>query len=636
MCGICGIIRTSGVQGSEIVAMNTIIRHRGPDDEGFLFADENVTLARGNDTHPEFTDLPHAETLDNQKLALGHRRLSIIDLSPGGHQPMRDQHGYLSFNGEIYNYQELKKGLESAGESFASSSDSEILLRKLLRQGESAVPDLRGMWGFSYYDSSERSLLVSRDRFGIKPIYYVSKPGFFAFASEMKALLLLAEVTPELDQKAALEFLVYGEITNPEDTLYKDIKRLAPGHNLSLSVDDPNPRITQYYDLVSSSNGKQIRSQEEANEMFAEVFDASIREHCIADVEVGACLSGGLDSSAVCLSGARNLSLLKSFTAIFPGTDVNEEGYARQVTDTISNAEAYYVQPEPEHFMTEVDAFMGAQEYPVNSLSPYAQFKVMDLAAQQRVKVLLDGQGADEILGGYYHFVGIYLIEYLKRMRLGAFSKNYRLLKQNFTDNMGQALMRSAFFFMPSFIRTAGRKKLRLSAQVLADDFMRGMRMTESPDRSGKNYRDTSLAAIKYGLQTLLRYEDLNSMHYSIESRVPFLDHRLVELAINMPSEYKVSGGYTKYVLRKYMDKKLPDPVVWRKDKIGFVVPQNDWKSALLDRVKEQFHSADLPPIFERKRLIDIADANLNNKAVQSEFWRIYSFINWWNKYHVH
>lgn len=636
MCGICGVIRTSGVKPEELVAMNTAIRHRGPDDEGYMVWTDQVKFAKGQETHQDLSALPDVQSMEPFRMGFGHRRLSIIDITSHGHQPMAKAHGTLCFNGEMYNFQDIRQQLEKKGESFETNSDSEVLLRQLVMNGIEGVEDMRGMWGFAYHNAQTNELFLSRDRFGIKPIYYVSKPGFFAFASEIKALLKLDEVTGKLNDKAALEFLVYGEIEATDATLFQDIKRLPPGHHLRIHVDELEPKIWRYYDPAKTELSKDINSQQAANEAFAEVFNDSIREHCIADVEVGTCLSGGLDSSAVCLSASGRMDQLKTFTAIFPGSEVNEEKYARMVTDSLKNVDAHYIMPQPEAFMQEINAFMDAQEYPVNSLSPYAQFKVVQNASENGVKVLLDGQGADEILGGYYHFAGIYLLEQLFKLRLGGFAGGYKKLKQNFTDNMGQALMRSAFFFMPDFVRTMGRKQLRLSSSILSTEAEKKTGMLESADRSGKNYRETSLAALKYGLQTLLRYEDLNSMRFSVESRVPFLDHRLVELAINMPSRFKIHDGFTKYVLRKYMDQKLPDEVVWRKDKIGFVVPQNDWKSELLGKVKEQFNDAPMPYIFDRNKLVTLADKDLNNKAVQSEFWRIYSFINWWNNFNVH
>ncbi|MEO8760848.1 MAG: asparagine synthase (glutamine-hydrolyzing) [Bacteroidia bacterium] len=637
MCGIAGILSLEGVEGADLYKMSVVLQHRGPDDEGFLLAHPQAPqYLKGNDTINELTHLPHInQTNNNSKSNIGllHRRLSIIDLSPAGHQPMpyAENKYQLIFNGEVYNYKELKETLLAKGFTFKTDSDTEIILAAYMHWGTDCVTHFVGMWAFALYDTEKKMLFLSRDRFGVKPLYYTIHKNKLAFASEIKALLALDFVQPEADMESVYEYISFGATANPAANLFKQVQCLEPGHNMCIAIETLKLSIEKYYDLEESVANYTLPSQEKILTTFQSLLDNAIQLHLRADVPVGSALSGGLDSSTLVAMAAAKMNgkTFKTFTAAYQQKNIDESYFAKLVTADLPNTEAHYTYPQIADYWKDIEKLIWHQDLPINSTSMFAQYQVMKLAKEQNIKVLLDGQGADEILGGYYNFAGIYLIELLKKGKVPSFFAEKNNLQENFTPNMNAALKRAGFYFVPPFVQRSLRAKKRLGMSFIAGEFQNNITNIKVPERGGKSYREQSFLSIHFGLQDLLRYEDRNSMAFSIESRVPFLDHRLVEFSIALQNDWKIKQGWTKYILRKTAEPLLNKEVVWRKDKMGFLTPQKDWKQNSQKELSAFINETNIPIFLNKEYIIKLCNSDLNDSSHLSEFWKMISFLKW-------
>lgn len=636
MCGIAGIVGRQSIDPQNVLRMSTTLRHRGPDDEGFTLFTENGSAKdfRSDDTVSALASFPHIKENSNQNfsIALAHRRLSIIDLSAAGHQPMHRHERYtLVFNGEIYNYPEVKKELQSLGHSFQTSSDTEVILAAYEHYGPACVEKFIGMWAFAIYDRKENILFLSRDRFGIKPLYFFSNSETFAFASEIKALLSLKQIQPEVKLHSAFEYISFGATYSPEDVLFSQINIVPPAHNLVLQTKTLEQKLVKYYYLEQKVSSYPLPGDDKKLFVFTELLNNSIDIHLRSDVAVGSALSGGLDSSSVVALSAPKMhgNIFKTFTASYHEAGIDESHYADLVTDKLPNTQSHFVYPQIEDYWKDFEKLTWHQDLPISSTSMFAQWEVMKCAQREKVKVLLDGQGADEILGGYYNFAGIYLLEMARSLRFGKFLKAKKELEENFNPNMKTAMGRAAFYFLPGAIQRKIRSKKRLGMSFIAPNYQEKMGGVQVPERGGKSFREQSFQSIRYGLQDLLRYEDRNSMAFSIESRVPFLDHRIVEFCIALDNDWKIRQGWTKYILRKSTEPLLDAEVTWRKDKMGFVTPQKNWKEKSTKQLDELVNNCPIPDFINRNYLANLCSEPVSDATHLSEFWRIISFLKW-------
>lgn len=549
MCGIAGF---NWMDRSLIKNMCNTIKHRGPDDEGFYMDDQ---------------------------VSLGHRRLSIQDLSEKGHQPMlnEDKTIHLVYNGEIYNFHELRDELVEKGYVFQSHTDTEVILHAYEEYGPECVNKFNGMWAFCIYDKEKNILFLSRDRFGIKPLYYHFDEGSFIFSSEIKALLD-HNMDVEGNQDIIFDYLYYNLSDHTNETFFKGIEKLPAGHNLIFDLDAKTTSLSQYYEVHvksvnESCNVDQIKS----------LFYDSIKKRLLSDVPVGSCLSGGLDSSSIVLAmdEINEKAGIKTFSLTFPGEKNDESKFQDQIIQ-VTESEPYHVSPSSEDFLNDIYDLIYTQEEPFSGTSVYGQYKVMELASKSNIKVLLDGQGADEIFAGYHFFHGYYYYELLKSFKLltlikeikGYYSKTGSLLSVNYL----------ALRLLPSFLK----RKIYSSRKVpyLSSSFINKHTSREDVRWNISSLSEALVKSVSvYLLPTLLRFEDKNSMRFSIESRVPFLDHRLVECSLQTKSSCKISKGVTKYSFRKAMSSILPDSIRCRFDKIGFATPEEKWFKS--DEVKE-------------------------------------------------
>ncbi|MEP7165244.1 MAG: asparagine synthase (glutamine-hydrolyzing) [Ferruginibacter sp.] len=564
MCGIAGIISPDRAVLNYVVLKNMAgsLAHRGPDGEGLWIN-------------------------KNHLAGLAHRRLSIIDLSAAAAQPMHYLNQYsIVYNGEIYNYIELKRDLQKSGYHFNTSSDTEVILAAYDCYKERCLQYFDGMFSFAIWDEKEQILFAARDRFGEKPFYYYYEKDIFAFASEMKALWA-AGIEKVVENKMILNYISLGYVQNPANksqTFYKNIFSLPPAHYLTLNVESGHLVIENYWDIDKQAQVK--INEEDAIRVFDELFTTSVSRRLRSDVPIGASLSGGLDSSSIVYYIqkllAANPGNLKTFSAIFPGFEKDEGKYVQQVASTFK-LESHTCIPSAEELVKDFEKLCYHQEEPFPSSSIYAQYKVFELAKTQNIKVLLDGQGADEILAGYHKYIHWYLQEMVSRNKFSGATKERQLLHKNNADfHWGIKNMLAAF--LPSHASIALEKKEYNKIIHNPDITKQLMGYIKGREWEGIHKPVvTKLNDILYfntmqsGLEELLRYSDRNAMAHGREVRLPFLYDEMVQFLFSLPSKFKINNGYTKSILRKLMDDKLPHNIVWRTDKIGYEPPQKQW-----------------------------------------------------------
>lgn len=620
MCGIFGVWNFQQVRGSDLHQVSALLRHRGPDDEGIaVFEKGQHTYFSGRDTtSPGLPLLPDEMSCPN---ALLHRRLSILDLSEKGHQPMKARHKnvHIVFNGEIYNFREL---IDLHGIEAHTGTDTEMVLAMYEKFGLDCFTHFRGMWAMAILDSDKNELILSRDRFGIKPLYYFEVDGALAFSSEIKPLLSLEGIEPVLSTSKLLQFLSFGATDDPHETFFDSVSAIAPGTSKVWNLSTLRSETFRYYKV-----GEVI--DQRGGETFEEVFNASIREHMIADVEVGSCLSGGLDSSAIVTAASKSQPNFKTFTCAFPRENIDESGFARMLTEVRPELEQHFTTPTSDDFFAAFDDLVLLQERPIGSASVFAQYAVMELAASKGLKVLLDGQGADEVMGGYYPFAGAFLLGLLRKGKLGRFRTALADLKSNFNPAMGKAMLRAGYYSLPEKLQSAVRSRGRVGSELIAPRYRKLAAQQNSPQRGSSDFQELTLRSIEFGLYELLHYEDRNAMVFGIESRVPFLDHRMVEWALAQEPSSLIKNGWTKHPIRALLEKEHLPSLAWRKDKLGFVAPQSRWREALKPALIQKLEGMEIPDIFDRGALQAFMTAPLTTNEEQTAFWRIYALLRW-------
>jgi len=596
------------------------IRHRGPDDEGF----DVYELGTG-------------------VLALGHTRLSILDLSSAGHQPMysKDQRFSIAFNGEIYNYRELRNELRSIGRIFSSNSDTEVLLASWQEWGASCLPKLEGMFAFAIFDRLEGAITCVRDAFGIKPFFYCFDEGAFLFASEIPAVLALLGRRGELNWQRAYDYLVHGDYDSGPQTFLQGVFHLEPGHILQLKLEGPFCNEPQLWWSPTIKENPRIDFADAADRVRAQ-FLHNIRLHLRSDVPLGAALSGGVDSSAVACA-MRHIEPdmpISTFSYIAGSSSLSEESWVDQVNASIG-ASPHKVIVSSEELLADLEDMIKLQGEPFGSTSIYAQYRVFKLAKDSGVTVVLDGQGADEMLAGYNGYPG-------QRIR--------SLLEQ------GRAA--EAFSFLEEWARWPGRSRIEGVKRAVAEHVqgpiyhalrhLNGMRdipawinagPLEEREVLGRYPRRRSLdeaagrrvvaelavSLTHRGLPALLRHEDRNSMRFSVESRVPFLTTRFVDLVLSLPESYLISPrGETKSVFRAAMRGIVPDAILNRRDKIGFATPERDWMLGMANTIRPWLLDELGLPFLRQTEIVKEFDSIVEGKRPFSwQVWRWVNFIHW-------
>ena len=624
MCGIAVCLKNKGkIDHTKFERMVDIIAHRGPDDRGCFY---------------------------EKDLALGHRRLSIIDLSADGHQPFFYQNKYVMvFNGEIYNYIELKESLQRKGYRFATKTDTEVLIAAYDCFGEKCVEHFNGMWSFVIYDRGRNLLFCSRDRFGVKPFYYTEQEGMFLIASEIKQFFEMLEQNPIANRDTLLQYIIRGNLDYSAETLFQDIYQLPGGYNLVYEIEKKNYEIRKYYDI------KEITEQElsypEACREFRKKFRESVMLRLRADVPTGYCLSGGLDSSAiVCmanqtLSERQNPEEQHTISSCFEDKRYDEQEYIDEVVKATSVI-AHKTFPQETNLFENLDKLLWHMDEPFTSTSQYAQWNVFQAAKEYGMKVMLNGQGADEQLAGYTGFYIVMVADRLRKGQFVKFLKEWRVYRRN--RAVTEQYISSYEILLPALASLIVPKKCRYMLQMLfyrlfpnrqpfSRKQLRKVLKTELsyPVHNGRLYIAES---VRNGLASLLRYEDRNSMAHSIESRVPFLDCNLVEAVYAMPFDYKLRNGITKAVLRDGLRGVLPEKIRNRYSKLGFVTPEDQWINNNFEKYRTELLNAldILSDLLEPDTIMKWFDAN-EGKVRRSDFtpWRIICAGHWVKLFHV-
>ncbi len=652
MCGIFGVLKLDG-QGVNLNRLQNavnIIKHRGPDDEGYALFETSSGIIK--ECYGETSQLKKGSHIlsneaDSFDLALGFRRLSILDLSPNGHQPFtnNDKSVCLIFNGEIYNYIELRQELLAKGYKFRTGTDTEVILNSYLEWGTDCLSRFNGMWAIALYDAKKDLLFCSRDRFGVKPFYYFHNEKYFVFASELKSIIEYFRDDPtftkKLNEDIVYDYLLNNFVDHTARTFISGINHLPPSNYITFENKKFN--TGKYFTLGVN---KEIGSYE--NEVFdglkntySSLLKDAVNLRLRADVPVGTCLSGGLDSSSITSiisniiisEGAREQigDRQKTFSAVYDDELYDERKFIERIVKE-SECASHYVFPDKADFVKEAEDFIFQLDEPVAGTSPYAQWNVMRLARENGVTVLLDGQGADESLGGYEVYFGFLysnlfrngnyvslLTEVLKNFRKGM-EISSRGLKYYLTQKSGNLKSTTAGYYKSEFIN---RHK----------------------DRNVLSYRTTDNLNVKlyedltsYILPSLLRYEDRNAMRFSIESRTPFLDYRLVKLLFETEGIYKIHNGWSKWILRNAMNGKLPDEIAWRRDKKGFPTPERNWMMKLKDDFIQTMKNdrSGVAKLFEMQKIISDYDRICTDPNIKSHFlWKIYNLVKWCRLYGV-
>lgn len=560
MCGICGVLGRHA-DNREIRRLLDAIKHRGPDDEG---------------------------TFQTGDVFLGHRRLAILDVSPAGHQPMVSDGCWLVFNGEIYNYIELRQELSALGHDFKTDTDTEVLLHAWLEWKEKAFSRLRGMWALAIFDRQENKVILCRDRLGIKPLYYTVLDKALLFSSEIPGLLPgMPETAPNDDM--VIRYLMLGITEHKNETFYRDIWQVEPGTYLRYDLTTRQYDIVRYYVLE-----EHLPLLGETD--YAASYDETVRIHLRSDVRVGCCLSGGLDSSTLAATAARIYEEEKgeamyAITAKSEDKGNDESNFAAIVAE-YAGLNWHLSYPSYEDFVAKHEAMLKIQAEPVGGPSVFMQYCVMEEACKKGCKVMLDGQGGDETLLGYERYYITYLWELLHNHEYGKFCDMYRQIAANSKLTL-MSLFKYFCYFSFDVVR-------RLFLEKRCDFVKKGYRQKffaeEFTDMGkGKDLQRLQIEEICKGhLSTLLRYEDRNSMAWSLESRVPYVDHILVEKAVALDGGDKIKYGWTKYILRRICEKVLPKEIAWRKNKYGFNAPENIWMDKYQEVMQQEVEKSSL------------------------------------------
>jgi asparagine synthase (glutamine-hydrolysing) len=602
VCGICGIVNFDNAEVStlSIETMMNAMKHRGPDDEGIFITDN---------------------------IGLGFVRLSILDLTPAGHQPMKSSDGnyVLIFNGEIYNYIELRNELKTKGYTFKSDSDSEVLLNAYIEWGEDALNKLNGMFAFVIYDKVKKEIFGARDRFGIKPFYYKKTENRLVFASDIPSILSISESRPKPNDKIIYDYLTYNRTNHTNETFFEDVLKLSHGH--CILIKNGLVTLKKWYDLNDKVRKLKPLSFNEKD--FFQEFSKSINLQLRSDVEVGTCLSGGLDSSAITsIVLKNNTKALHSFSAIYDlGDSGDETPFINIYSDT--SLRMHFTKPTADSLLQDIYNLHSAISEPIPNTSEYAEYKVMELA-KKNCTVILNGQGADEMMAGYHYFYGYYFKELLLSFKL------VELVKEIY---FYLSIHRSLFGLKSFLFSMNPRLFTKLKRNYLKSDFKNRFSDKKNPILddfyNAKTLQEFLIKHFEYKFEHHLLWADKSGMHFSLETRFPFLDHNLVEKTL--ASGITIKNGWTKHLLRESMNGILPEKIRLRVDKMGFETPEKKWfqtpemksfvkKVLSTDKFKGRNY-------FDNTKVDKVLNEYFNQNIYNPDIWKWLSLEIWFNLY---
>lgn len=605
MCGICGIVNIDNkpVQVDLIRGMMKVMKHRGPDDEG-VFIKNNI--------------------------GLGFVRLSIIDLSMAGHQPMNSENGQyvILLNGEIYNYPELRKELKNKGYVFRSDSDTEVLLNSYIEWGEHCLDKLNGMFAFVILNTVTNNIFAARDRFGIKPFYYYLDHRKFIFASDIPPILSILGTEKKAENTVIFDYLVFNRTNHSEKTFFTNILKLQHGHKLKIEAG--KIMIDRWYSLADHVPNQSLLKYREPE--FLEELKSSVDLQLRSDVPVGTCLSGGLDSSAITslvLKSKKDVDL-HSFSSVYQeGQKGDESEYIAEFRE--KNLKLHYTFPSDKTLLEDLDRFISSLSEPVPTTSIYAEYKVMEIA-RQFCTVLLNGQGADELMAGYHYFYGYYFRDLINSGSWGKvlnevfhYTKIHKSLFGLKTLGFAISPRSLRYFKDHDFIDSSFYNKFYNNNNLL-DNFY-----------AAKTLKEFLIKHFEFKFEHHLLWADKTGMQFSLETRFPFLDHNLVEKTLSVPSDNYIREGYNKVIMRNALKGILPEKIRMRKDKVGFSTPEADWfkNRQLQDLLGNVINSAS----FKQRGYFNLSQCQEDLSLLwkynkyNTGFWKIIHLELWFRKY---
>jgi asparagine synthase (glutamine-hydrolysing) len=607
--------------------MTDVVAHRGPDDFGLeIFSADGDRL--------RFSDANR----DDWAVGLGHRRLSILDLSHSGHQPMPYRNRFwLTYNGEIYNYLEIKGELKALGHSFSSTSDSEVILAAFAEWGTGCFAHFRGMWGLVLFDTVQRRAILSRDRLGIKPLYIWRSESLVAIASEIKELVGVPGFSRTINAESCALYLLTG-YENPLGSLFRDVQQVPPGCWQVIEIDSLTVTQPQSYWQPERLRAT-IESPEEASHLFAEKLRESVKLHLRSDVPIGCALSGGLDSSSIALLidelNEKSGGTLNTFSAVFAGYAKDERVFMDIVLNHIG-AQPAFVTPSPSTFLEDLDRFIWIHDEPTGGFSQYAAYCISRLMRQRNVPVALNGQGGDEVLGGYWQLYFVYLLGLLRQGRLLSFSGH--ILGSCWPG--GNPHLAGQILPMWRRLRTRAKSVTPIHFRGLdTEAVLGGSKLRRYLKLDPQAQRVSQIRELF--LPQLLKWDDRNFMAFSVEGRYPFLDHELIELCLRFKPRILYDRGWTKCPLRNGLKRLLPHELRYRRSKFGFETPQDDWLCGSLRPTIEQWLQADRPVWLwvdrEAGKMLasHVWASNGRVEELGQMLFRLFLFDRWLDKFNV-
>ena len=605
MCGISGIINLSRkeVDQNQLKIMNDLVAHRGPDGEGFYV---------------------------DSIIGFGHRRLSIIDLTAQGNQPMHYMDNLtITYNGEIYNYIEIKEKLSDEGYIFNSKTDTEVVLAAYDYWGEECVQYFNGMWSFAVYDKKSKKVFMSRDRFGIKPFYYKKTPSQFLFGSEIKQLL--NNDKNKANESVILDYLILGYEEHTSDSFFDGVNKLPAGHNMIYS-NKYNTFQTKPHYTLDENDLDPLHSIEDAVNEYKSTFLSSIELRLRSDVKVGSSLSGGLDSSSIVTLASKEyfLQTKQNFNAYHINYIENQKkselSFVIELNEMLP-LNLCVINVNDQDIIDKIDRVIKVQEEPFGWPSVILQNILMEKVKEENCPVLLDGQGGDETLLGYERY---YVEIFWSLSLLSKFSFFFEVIRKSKLNTL--TFVKYIIYFKIKWIRKQRviRQNKGLYNDKTITSFKKSLNNKIKVFSSVFELQKNELFSLQ--LPHLLKYEDKNAMSYSIETRVPFVDHRNVETALSIDSELKIKNGWSKYILRKIMDKIMPDSLVWRKDKIGFELDEDHF----FKTIEKEFFELLIESEIAKKLLNKNQNVDSLSRLSTRHKWRLYNLIKWEKEFNVY
>ena len=620
MCGITALISKEGEPENKNLISKVLdsFPYRGPDDNGIDYVDIN------------------------EKIIFGHLRLSILDISEAGHQPMYDHSGryVMIFNGEIYNYKEIKsKYLRDV--KFKSGTDSEVLLELYAVMKEKILDIINGMFAIIIYDKLEDEIFFTRDRLGIKPLYICNLKDKILLCSEPKAAVTSNFVKFEPNEEAIFDFLAFGERDHTVPTFFQYVSRIPPG-TFGIIKKDMTIVYEEYWNIKNNQvkNLTDLKMEDIVNKV-DELINEAIKYRLISDVPVGTSLSGGIDSSLVAaLANKYHDNKFTSVSAIFEGEEIDESKFSKLIVKE-NNLKGVFTSPNPDEVINQLDKILEIQGEPIGSMSPLVQYFVMKEAKKNNLTVMLDGQGADELFAGYTHYIDTYFKELSGNLH---WRKLYRKYKEHMAfserDIKHKILIKIIFKgvlekILPQKIyeHRIKRNKLKLFKEGVFEKYYDGKRVKLPKRLSLKEslLYSTTISS----LPNLLMYEDRNSMAFSIEARVPYLDHNVVEFMASLKTDQIYEVMISKVILRKISERYIPEDIAWRKDKIGFAAPEKKWMQKLKTEIHNRLSENSWVMNFANFNYLNELFENFENLSIHEYryIWRCYSVEWWYNKF---